>query len=79
MACTLIDHKNDVKMWNHEPQAQKKKSSALRASVRSKNKGGGEGLVDSASIILSIIQQNERCFKLVFQFSTAGIIRAFMR
>ena len=36
-------------------------------------------LVDCASIILSIIQQNEHYFKLLFQFSTASIIRAFMR
>ena len=36
-------------------------------------------LIDCASIILSIIQQSEHYFKLLFQFSTAGIIRAFMR
>ena len=36
-------------------------------------------LVDCASIILSLIQQSEHYFKLLFQFSTAGIIRAFMR
>ena len=36
-------------------------------------------LVDCASIILSIIQQNEHYFKLLFQFSAASIIRAFMR
>ena len=35
-------------------------------------------LVDCASIILSIIQQNEHYFKLLFQFSAAGIIGAFM-
>ena len=36
-------------------------------------------LVDCASIILSIIQQNEDYLKVLYQFSTAGIIRAFMR
>ena len=41
--------------------------------------GVSMGLVDCASIILRIIQQKEHYFKLLFQFSTAGIIRAFMR
>ena len=38
-----------------------------------------QALVDCASIILSIIQQNEYYFKLLFQFSTASIVRAFVR
>ena len=39
---------------------------------------GRWALVDCASIILSIIQQNEHYFKLLFQFSTASIIRTFI-
>ena len=38
-----------------------------------------KALVDCASIILSITEQNEHHFKLLFQFSIASIIRASMR
>ena len=54
-------------------------SGGSRGEARGARSPPPQVLVDCASIILSIIQQNEHYFKLLFQFSAASIIRAFMR